>query len=48
MTVENKILITDCPDEKGLVAKITNVCFAQNLNIIKNSEFVDTLNVVFS
>ncbi|MBL4606211.1 MAG: formyltetrahydrofolate deformylase [Pseudomonadales bacterium] len=44
MTVENKILITDCPDEKGLVAKITNVRFAQNLNIIKNSEFVDTLN----
>jgi len=44
MQTEKKILITECPDQKGLVAKITTICFKQNLNIIKNSEFVDNLN----
>lgn len=44
MQTEQKILITECPDQKGLVAKITAICFTQNLNIIKNSEFVDNLN----
>jgi formyltetrahydrofolate deformylase len=38
---ERKILITDCADAKGLIAKITGVCFAHQLNIIKNTEFVD-------
>nr|WP_211164294.1 formyltetrahydrofolate deformylase [Shewanella salipaludis] len=40
-SVERKILITDCADAHGLIAKITGVCFAHELNIVKNSEFVD-------
>lgn len=40
-TLERKILITDCADAQGLIAKITGVCFNHKLNIIKNSEFVD-------
>ena len=36
-----KVLITDCADAQGLIAKITGVCFAHRLNIVKNSEFVD-------
>lgn len=39
--LQRKVLITDCADAKGLIAKITNVCFANQLNIIKNTEFVD-------
>ncbi len=40
--VENKTLLTECPDATGLVAKITNICYKHQLNIIKNSEFVDS------
>ncbi|MCK5819232.1 MAG: formyltetrahydrofolate deformylase [Psychromonas sp.] len=39
--MEKKILLTDCPDCKGLIAQITNICQNQHLNIIKNNEFVD-------
>lgn len=39
--MEKKILLTDCPDSKGLIANITNICYKHQLNIIKNSEFVD-------
>ncbi|MCL1073586.1 formyltetrahydrofolate deformylase [Shewanella dokdonensis] len=39
--MQRKILMTDCADEHGLIAKITGVCFKHQLNIIKNSEFVD-------
>lgn len=39
--LERKILMTDCADAQGLIAKITSVCFNHKLNIIKNSEFVD-------
>ena len=39
--MQRKILMTDCVDERGLIAKITGVCFKHQLNIIKNSEFVD-------
>lgn len=42
--IERKILLTECPDDKGLVAKITNICYKHQLNIIKNSEFVDSDN----
>ncbi|QSX32534.1 formyltetrahydrofolate deformylase [Shewanella avicenniae] len=37
----HKVLLTDCADEPGLISKITGVCFEHQLNIIKNSEFVD-------
>lgn len=39
--LSRKILIIDCADAQGLIAKITGVCFAHHLNIIKNTEFVD-------
>ena len=39
--VENKILLTDCPDDKGLISKITNICYKHQLNIVHNNEFVD-------
>lgn len=39
--IENKILLTECPDDTGLVAKITNICYKHQLNILKNNEFVD-------
>ncbi|PVX33102.1 formyltetrahydrofolate deformylase [Pasteurella langaaensis DSM 22999] len=38
---QNKILLTDCPDDKGLIAKITNICYKHQLNILHNNEFVD-------
>ncbi|MFV9996876.1 MAG: formyltetrahydrofolate deformylase [Arsenophonus endosymbiont of Dermacentor nuttalli] len=38
---KKKILRTICPDAKGLIAKITNICYKHQLNIIQNNEFVD-------
>lgn len=35
------ILRIDCPDEKGLVYKITGVLYHNQTNIIRNDEFVD-------
>jgi formyltetrahydrofolate deformylase len=34
-------LRTICPDAKGLIAKITNICYKHELNIVQNNEFVD-------
>ncbi len=42
MAVERKVLIVDCADSTGLIAKITNICFEHQLNIIRNDEFVDS------
>ncbi len=39
--IENKVLLTKCPDETGLVSKITNICYKHQLNIVKNNEFVE-------
>ncbi|WP_028863402.1 formyltetrahydrofolate deformylase [Psychromonas aquimarina] len=39
--MEKKTLLTDCPDSKGLIAQITNICHKHQLNIVKNNEFVD-------
>ncbi|MFT5880375.1 MAG: formyltetrahydrofolate deformylase [Moritella sp.] len=39
--MEKKILLANCPDEKGLIAKLTNICYKHQLNIINNTEFVD-------
>lgn len=36
-----KVLLTECPDEPGLIAKITGLCFEHNVNITRNDEFVD-------
>lgn len=38
---ENQVLHIDCPDEKGLVYKITKVLYEHDLNILGNQEFVD-------
>lgn len=40
-TLPRKILRTICPDEKGLIASITHICFQHQLNIVQNNEFVD-------
>jgi len=39
--MQKKILLTNCPDAKGLIAQITNICQKHQLNIVKNNEFVD-------
>lgn len=40
-------LLIDCKDEKGLIYKITSVLLQNNLNVEKNSEFVDIENEKF-
>ncbi len=43
--MENKpvsVLLIDCPDEKGLVHKITGVLYHNDFNVIENEEFVDS------
>lgn len=37
----NQVLHIDCPDEKGLVYRITGVLYKHGLNIVSNQEFVD-------
>ncbi|MDX1617466.1 MAG: formyltetrahydrofolate deformylase [Balneolaceae bacterium] len=39
--MEQEVLLIDCPDEKGLVHKITGVLYDHDLNIVSNQEFVD-------
>lgn len=41
------ILRIDCPDEKGLVHKITGVLFFNNFNIERTDEFVDVESNLF-
>ncbi|MGA4816653.1 ACT domain-containing protein [Pseudomonas aeruginosa] len=36
-----KVLRTICPDQKGLIARITNICYKHELHIVQNNEFVD-------
>ncbi|MFB6421946.1 MAG: formyltetrahydrofolate deformylase [Candidatus Malihini olakiniferum] len=38
---QRKVLHTICSDAKGLIAKITNICYKHELNILQNNEFVD-------
>lgn len=35
-----KNLLIECPDSKGLIAQITNICYKHQLNIIRNTEYV--------
>ncbi|MBL4585213.1 MAG: formyltetrahydrofolate deformylase [Pseudomonadales bacterium] len=42
MKLYSQTLIVDCPDETGLIAIITNICHGQQLNIVRNDEFVDS------
>ncbi|WP_413111338.1 formyltetrahydrofolate deformylase [Thaumasiovibrio sp. DFM-14] len=45
--MERKTLVTDSSDAKGLIAKITNICYKHQLNIVHNNEFVDNTNQRF-
>jgi len=45
--MEKKTLLTHCNDAPGLIAKITNICYKHQLNIIHNKEFVDTNSCQF-
>jgi len=40
-------VLIDCPDEKGLVYKISSIFFKHDLNILSNSEFVDSEKNLF-
>lgn len=40
--MEKKTLLTHCKDAPGLIAKVTNICYKHQLNIVHNREFVDT------
>lgn len=35
-------ILVDCPDEKGLIYRITRILYHRQLNIVENSEFVDS------
>ncbi len=37
----NKILRVSCPDEKGLVYKVTKILYEFDLNVVRNDEFVE-------
>jgi formyltetrahydrofolate deformylase len=41
------LLLIKCPDERGLVYKITGVLFGLGLNIVRNGEFVEREGEVF-
>ena len=41
------VLKIQTPDSKGLIARITQVIFENNLNILKNDEFVDKESNIF-
>lgn len=45
--MEHRILLTECPDSKGLIAQITNICYKHQLNIIRNTEYVDPVTGQF-
>jgi formyltetrahydrofolate deformylase len=45
--MHSTILLIHCPDEPGLVFKITRVIFNHRLNIISNSEFVERASNYF-
>jgi formyltetrahydrofolate deformylase len=43
----NHIILIECPDAKGLIAKITSIIYKNDLNILANWEFVDRINRLF-
>ncbi len=45
--MNNYILKIDCDDAKGLIYKISDVLYKNDLNIVKNDEFVDSENSKF-
>jgi len=41
---KERILLIDCPDEKGLIYKISGVLYDHKLNIVSNQEYVDPVS----
>lgn len=37
--MEQKILLTECSDAVGLIARVTSICFKYNLNIVHQDQF---------
>ena len=36
-----QLLIIHCPDEPGIIDRITKILFEHGLNIVRNGEFVE-------
>ncbi|HWV56510.1 MAG TPA: formyltetrahydrofolate deformylase [Longimicrobiales bacterium] len=45
--MESHILLVQCPDEPGLIYRITRILYEQGCNIIRNQEFVDAESAHF-
>ncbi|REL25022.1 formyltetrahydrofolate deformylase [Rhodohalobacter sp. SW132] len=43
----DRIILIECPDEKGLIYNITKVIYKHNLNVTANQEFVDQYSNTF-
>ncbi|MCC5816580.1 MAG: ACT domain-containing protein, partial [Leptospira sp.] len=43
----NQILTVQCPDQPGLIHKITSAILEQNANIVTNQEFVEPEEKIF-
>lgn len=43
----DRIILIDCPDEKGLIYNITKVIYNHQLNVTANQEFVDGMSGTF-
>ncbi|HET8654134.1 MAG TPA: formyltetrahydrofolate deformylase [Longimicrobiaceae bacterium] len=39
--MDRQLLLVDCPDEPGLIYRITRVLYEHDCNIVRNQEFVD-------
>ena len=42
--MDHQLLLVDCPDDVGLIYKITGVLYDNGCNIVRNQEFVDEAN----
>lgn len=47
MNSNRHVLLVTCPDDRGIIHKVTGVLLKHDLNIIENSEFVDRANATF-
>ena len=45
--MEKRILLTECNDDIGLIAKITNCCFDHHLNVIRQDQFASSTDSKF-
>ncbi len=47
MNEDKKVLLIKCPDEKGIIHKVSGVLLSGGCNIVRNGEFVDTDKNIF-